>query len=149
MLVHAHGVFPSLYNTRVCIPAVTPPPFRDAGSGIVSHKIHRTSHSNPPKLKSVSRTVHGVSHTRVRPRLTVPEPALVLRDDGNDGVGGGQSMSYQECLRGHKSYPKKKPYSPHQNDVISTEIISEIIRNNMSSQLQQLIPPGLILSQTF
>ena len=40
-------------------------------------------------------------------------------------------------------------YSPRQNDVISTKIISELFRKNMSSQLQQINSPRINLISTF
>ena len=40
-------------------------------------------------------------------------------------------------------------YSPRQNDVISTKIISELISKNMSSQLQQINSPRINFISTF
>ena len=40
-------------------------------------------------------------------------------------------------------------YSPRQNDVISTKIISELISRNMSSQLQQINSPRTNFISTF
>ena len=43
----------------------------------------------------------------------------------------------------------KENYSPRQNDVISTKIISELISKNMSSQLQQVNSPRINFISTF
>ena len=40
-------------------------------------------------------------------------------------------------------------YSPRQNDVISTKIISELFRKNMSAQLQQINSPRINFISTF
>ena len=40
-------------------------------------------------------------------------------------------------------------YSPRQNDVISTKIISELISKNMTSQLQQINSPRINFISTF
>ena len=65
--------------------------------------------------------------------------AGMYRDSGRDVPGSDKLYSGE----------KKNHYSPRQNDVISTKIISELFRKNMSSQLQQINSPRINFISTF